>query len=66
MKADDVKIGQIWRRKDGREVKLTAERTLNWCREFELTPIGTGRKSWKWDGGIASELEFVSSPDAEG
>lgn len=60
MKREDVAIGQTWRRKDGRLVKLTDERESRGTREFEITPVDRGRKSWKWDGGICNDLEFVS------
>jgi hypothetical protein len=59
MKAEDIKIGQKWKRKDGRIVEITDERTFRVSHEFELTPTGKGRKSWKWDGGIINDLEFV-------
>lgn len=59
MKPSDVVIGQTWKRKDGRKVKLTAERIFRGTRELELTPLDGGRKSWKWDGGLINDLEFV-------
>lgn len=59
MKTSEVMIGQIWKRKDGRKVKLTAERMFGGVRELELTPLGGGRKSWKWDGGVINDLEIV-------
>jgi len=58
--AAGVRVGQIWARPNGNEVKLTGERVFRGSREFELTPMTKGRKSWKWDGGIASELTFIS------
>lgn len=61
MKTTEVVIGQIWKRKDGRTVKLTAERIMRGTRELELTPLDGGRKSWKWDGGVINDLEFVSA-----
>lgn len=59
MKKEDVKIGQIWRRKDGRTVKITDEAKSRGVTVFEIVPLGKGRKSWKWSGGIVSEFEFV-------
>lgn len=59
MENQDVKVGQVWERKDGRRVKLTAERMFRGSRELELTPLTGGRKSWKWDGGIINDLKFV-------
>lgn len=31
------------------------------ARELLLEPIGKGRKTWKWDGGILTNLTFVES-----
>lgn len=52
-----IKIGQIWERKDGRKVKITAERIFRGQKEYELTPIDKGRKSWKWYGGILNDMK---------
>lgn len=59
MNKENITIGQTWQRKDGKLVKITDERTSRGLREFELTPVEKGRKSWKWDGAIYNELEFV-------
>ena len=61
MKTSEVVIGQIWKRKDGRKVKLTSERMFRGARELELTPLDGGKKSWKWDGGIINDLELVQA-----
>ena len=55
-----VEIGQIWSRKDGRLVEITGKRKFRGSDEFELTPIDKSRKSWKWDGGINNDLDFVA------
>lgn len=60
MSKKGIRIGQIWERKDGKRVKITGERVSRGSQEFELTPLDGGRKSWKWDGGIVSELEYIS------
>lgn len=52
-----IEIGQTWERRDGRLVKITNVRRTHGQKEFELTPVGKGRKSWKWYGGILSELK---------
>jgi len=51
-----IEIGQIWVRKDGRKVRITGERISRGAKEFELTPIDKGRKSWKWSGAILYDL----------
>ena len=59
MKKEDVKIGQVWKRKDGRKVKLVDKRPFRGLTEFKLEPIDGGRSSWKWSGGIVNDLSFV-------
>jgi len=59
MDCKDVKLGQVWERKDGRKVKITAERMFRGSREMELTPLDGGRKSWKWGGGIINDLKLL-------
>ena len=59
MNRENIRIGQKWKRKDGRIIEITDSRLFRGILEFELTPVGKGRKSWKWDGGIIKDLEFV-------
>lgn len=59
MKREDVQVGQIWKRKDGRLVQTAEERVFCGTREFLLEPVEKGRKSWKWDGGILNDLDYV-------
>lgn len=59
MSKNEIEIGQKWKRKDGRVVEITAERISRFSKEFELTPVGNGRKSWKWYGGILNDLTPV-------
>lgn len=62
MSLSDVRVGQIWKRKDGRKVKLAAERVIHGLRELRLDPVGgKGRRSWKWDAGIIHDLKFVAN-----
>lgn len=63
MKRQDVKVGQVWERKDGRKVKLSDERLSRGLREFELTPLDGGRKSWKWDGGVVNDLLYIKGDE---
>ena len=64
MKREDIRIGQLWKRRDGRLVEITGSRLSRGTSEFELTPVGgKGRKSWKWDGGIIDALEFVKAAE---
>jgi hypothetical protein len=59
MRKEDVKIGQLWMRKNGQIVRIEKERDFIGTRDFLLVPIGgKGRKSWKWDGGIVTELTY--------
>ena len=60
---NDVQVGQIWKRSDGRQVKTAEEREFRGSRELLLEPIGKGRKSWKWDGGILNDLTFVGAAE---
>ena len=60
MNSKEIRIGQVWRRKDGRLVEVTNKRHSRGHEEYELTPLGPGRKSWKWYGGIVFELQFIS------
>ncbi len=60
MESKQVKIGQIWARKDGRKVKITDTRISRGTTEFLMVPIDKGRESWKWDRGIQSQLNFIS------
>ena len=65
-----IEVGQVWRRGDDLEnctfYEVTNERTVKFIKEYELTPIEyggfpkRGRKTWKWSGGIASGLTFIS------
>jgi hypothetical protein len=57
----DVQVGQVWQRSDGRRVTTTEEREFRGSRELLLEPIGKGRKSCKWDGGILNDLTFVGA-----
>ena len=60
MDKKDIAIGQMWKRADGRMVKIKDERMSRGSREFLLMPVGSkGRESWKWDGGIINELTYV-------
>jgi len=52
-----IEIGQIWQRADGRKVRITDKRVHRMYFEYELTPIGKGRKSWKWEDGILNDLK---------
>ena len=62
MNREDIRVGQIWKRRDGRIVEITDSRVSRGTLEFELTPVGgKGRKSWKWDGGIINDMEFVKA-----
>jgi hypothetical protein len=62
MKPEEVKLGQIWIRKDGRKVRLDDERVFRGSREFLLVPLeAKGRKAWKWDGGVINDLTFDSN-----
>ena len=64
MKREDIRVGQKWKRRDGRIVEITGYRLSRGTLEFELTPVGgKGRKSWKWDGGIIDEMEFVKAAE---
>ena len=63
MKREDIRIGQKWKRRDGRIVEITGSRVSRGTLEFELTPAEKGRKSWKWDGGIINEMEFVKAAE---
>lgn len=53
-----VKLGQTWVRKDGRKVKITGKRLDKGLTKFELTPLGKGRKSWKYESLIQFELKI--------
>jgi len=60
MERKEIALNQIWKRKNGNTVFISASRESRGLIEFELTPIGSsGRKSWKWDGGIINELKFT-------
>lgn len=60
MERKDIAVGQIWKRADGRMVKIKEERVTRGSREFLLMPVGgKGRESWKWDGGIINDLTYV-------
>ena len=61
MNREDIRIGQLWKRRDGRLVEITGSRLSRGTSEFELTPVEKGRKSWKWDGGIINDIEFVKA-----
>lgn len=65
----EVQIGQVWRREVKGEysfLEVTSVRNKGLTAEYELTPIDfgdfqkKGRKSWKWRGGIVSELTFIA------
>lgn len=59
--SDFVKVGQIWQRKNGMMVEITDKMKSKGLDVFQLTPIDSGgRKSWKWDEAIISELTFVA------
>lgn len=62
MKREDLEVGQVWMRKDGRTVRLDEERMFRGSREFMLVTVdGKGRKTWKWDGGIINELTYCGN-----
>lgn len=64
MKAEDIKPGQIWQRKNGAKVIIGHERHWRGNIEWQLIPTTIGPKSrisWKWNGGIINELTFVSN-----
>lgn len=65
MNREQIQVGQVWMRKDGRKVELTEEREFRGSREFKLTPLDGGRTSWKWDGGVTNDLTFVSDKKAD-
>lgn len=59
MPNQEISESQVWKRADGREVKIGRSRIFRGTQEYELIPLGKGRKSWKWYGGIRNHLEFV-------
>lgn len=57
MKCEDVKIGQIWKRKsNGEPYRVRGERINRGTRELMLEPLGKGRITWKWDGGVINDF----------
>lgn len=56
MESKQVKIGQIWARKDGRRVKVIEQHKD----QFQLKPLDGGRIGWKWDRAIQLDMTFVS------
>ncbi len=47
MKREDVKIGQKWKRKDGRIVKTAEEREFRGSRELMLEPGSVAKRCLK-------------------
>jgi len=60
-----VEIGQLWRRKTGAVVVVTAERMVSGHREVWLTPAPghNGRPSWKWELAVMWDMDPVEQEE---
>lgn len=59
-----VKIGQLWKRRNGVVYEVTEERDSHGARDVLLVPVDTpagvrSRRTWKWDQAVRAELSFV-------
>jgi hypothetical protein len=65
-----VAIGQVWQRADGTRVVIEDARVSQNSKltEYLLVPVKDdnnrrGRKSWKWSGGIVSDLKLLKESE---
>jgi len=55
----DATIGQTWKRKDGRLVRVGAREKRGTLWYVRLDPVGKGRSAWKWEEHLSWDLDRV-------